>query len=329
MDDPTKTQPDTAGNDPVKSELHYEETPIIDPNSGEVASPAATLPHLSATPASGVTYEKEDLIPEAAQMFQPDTSPTAPSGSPKPAPKTPSTNPPRNNHIGMIIFIVLLFGLGVWLSIQLRSFFSPTTSREVAVPTSAPVPLVTPINTSASSSAAVDSSWVTYQVLSGATKKSITGVAFKLPSTVAAPVCDSANCPSQGTNLPGGTRFTVAARGKGQLLPDFRGAILTDATGKEFTMKQTTIGGIYGYEYVGNFTGQTGGGYTFTAMRGVLVPVNDNLAIEFNHFAPGGTTSDFAADDTLFDAIVGSFTTIIPTPTAVAPTIPTATSSGY
>ena len=154
-----------------------------------------------------------------------------------------------------------------------------------------------------------------------------------MPSEVKAPVCDSQSCASQGTNLPGGTRFTVAARGKGQLLPDFRGAILTDAAGREFTMKQGVFGGVFAYEYTGNFTGRTGGGYTFTAIRGVLMPVSETLAVEFNHFAPAGITSDFASDDAVFNEIIASFKTGIvntATPSVSLPAVtPTTTSAGF
>lgn len=322
-----------------RPELSYEETPIIDPVSGQVnerpvseSTPVDTLEH-SPSVENAPLNEASSVVPEASKIFsshvdEKNTTPKSEEDAVYIAPKKP-------NHIGTILFIIILFGLGVWLSMQLRSFFTPAASPVVSVPTSAPLPS-TSSAPQASVSASADTAWVTYQVLSGVTRQAISGVSYKLPSGVSAPVCDGGSCPSQGTNLPNGTRFTVAARGKGQLLPDFRGAILTDATGKEFTMKQTTIGGVYGYEYIGAFTGRTGGGYTFTQMRGFLVPVNDNLSIEFNHFANVGVTSDFAKDDAIFDKIIGSFTTNFPTPTIflVTPTgalfapTPTSTMSG-
>ncbi len=336
MDDSLKTQSTNPGNNSAKPALNYEETPIIDPASGEVtehpASPSVTDDR--AAEAEKITTETKaaSVIPEAAQIFESPTNQEGKKDEPPSATLPPHTQSPRKNHVGTIIFVVILFGLGIWLSIQLRSFFSPAISGEVAIPTSAPLSTEsTTALSQATSSAIVDSSWVTYHVTSGAKGATIPGVSFKLPSTVPAPVCDSGNCPSQGTNLPNGTRFTVAARGKGQLLPDFRGAILTDAAGKEFTMKQTTVGGVSVYEYVGNFTGRTGGGYTFTAMRGVLVSVSDTVSIEFNHFAPAGTAADFAKDDVLFDGIVSTFITNFPTPTMTVslPTeTPVATTSG-
>lgn len=324
MDEPSAQDQKPASDQP----LTYEETPIIDPRSGEVTKDSAPTPESTPAPIprKSEAYEASDVIPEAAKIFEP--APSASSETHEPS----HAKPPSRSHIGTIFFVVILFGLGVWLSMQLRSFFAPTTSQDVVIPTSAPLPVVTPQEaTQATSSATPDSSWVTYQVISGATRKAIAGVSYKLPASVSAPVCDGGSCPSQGTTLPGGTRFTVAARGVGQLLPDFRGAILTDATGKEFTMKQTIVGGVYAYEYIGNFTGRTGGGYTFTAMRGAQVPVNDTLAIEFNHFAPAGITTDFVKDDALFDTIIGTFTTNFPTPTiqAIFPTsTPVATTSG-
>lgn len=236
--------------------------------------------------------------------------------------------------MGTVLFIFILFALGIWLSSQLRSFFAPVSTGEVPVPTTSQLsnaPANPSLAPSVPSSASANSAqWITYQPYSGVTKQAIAGISYQLPGTVKAPVCDSASCSSQGTNLSGGTRFTVAPRGKGQLLPDFRGAILTDTSGHEFTMKQTVVSNVYVYEYTGNFTGRTGGGYTFTKMRGVLVPVSDTLAIEFNHFSPAGATSDFAADDAVFDQIIKSFKST-GTSSSLAPsgTTPTpSTSSG-
>lgn len=309
--------------------LTYEETPIIEPVTDESTS----VHH------ADFNDKAEDVVPEATRVFDPQQSdatepphvhiPEKPYGDrPKPRGKL---------HAGTIIFVVLLFGLGIWLSSQIRSFFSPVVSDEVAVPTLLPTPdtgIVTNTSPSSSPSASGAASlWQTMEVISGATKKAISGISYQLPGSVKAPTCDSSGCSSQGANLPGGTRFTIAPRGKGQLLPDFRGAILTDAAGREFTMKQTIIGGAYVYEYTGNFTGRTGGGYTFTAIRGVLVPVSETLAIEFNHFAPAGIITDFAKDDALFNEIIASFkgaSATMPTPTVNLPAArPTTASAGF
>ncbi len=310
-----------------KPKLTYEETPIIDPKTGSVAESAPS-----------VASDVSSVIPEASRIFHPPGISQGPHEVMPQQPTMPSMpKEKKKGHIGTILFIVLLFGLGVWLSSQLRSFFAPAPTEEVAVPTSAPAESTASASVrEASPSGASLTGWVTYEVISGATKKPIAGVTYQLPDQVKAPGCDSSSCASSGTNLPGGTRFTVAARGKGQLLPDFRGAILTDATGKEFVMKQSVIGSYYIYEYTGDFTGRTGGGYTFTAIRGVLVPVSETLAVEFNHFAPTGISTDFSKDDALFNEIIATFAVaggpvasptarpVVSTPTST----PIATSSG-
>ncbi len=321
---------DPAKQDPLHPPLPVEETPIIDPVSDEVTSQQEE-PKVEQN-----IDEREDVIPEASRVFEPD-----PVTMTEVPPQTPVTLPPvrtkGGNHFGTVLFIVLLFGLGVWLSSQFRSFFAPTFPNEAVTPTK-PAAENSPVGLpeSTSSAAVPLPAWLTYDVINGSTKKPVTGVTYKLPSSVKAPTCDSQSCASQGTNLPGGTRFTVAPRGKGQSLPDFRGAILTDASGREFSMKQGVFGGAYAYEYTGNFTGRTGGGYTFTAIRGVLMPVSETLAIEFNHFAPAGVTSDFEKDDVLFDEIIASFSIAggpVASPTARPTTstplsTPVATSSG-
>ncbi len=318
MDEPLKQ------NSEEKPSLSYEETPIIDPVSGEVASAQAPLS----------TSEREDevasVIPEASRVFQP-----SPEVAQKNDPLSEGLHvteehikkPSKKNHLGTILFIVILFGLGVWLSSQLRTFFAPSVSEETVVPTLAPVARVSPPAAGVASPSGAAPSGVrqVYNVISGVTKKPIDGLTYQMPSGIKAPVCDSQSCASQGTNLPGGTRFTVAARGKGQLLPDFRGAILTDAAGREFTMKQGVYGGVYAYEYTGNFTGRTGGGYTFTAIRGVLMPVSETLAVEFNHFAPAGITSDFASDDVVFNEIIASFKTGVVNTATPSVSLPAAT----
>jgi hypothetical protein len=152
--------------------------------------------------------------------------------------------------------------------------------------------------------------WKTVAVISGVTKQPVPGVSFKLPADVPAPICDGANCASQGTYLPNGSRFTVAPRGKGQLLVDARGTIvITDASGKPFTTKQITLAaGRRALEYSGLFSGTTVGGYTFSQMRGLMIEIDEDETLEMNHFTPSGVDADFAKDDALFDTIVASLT---------------------
>lgn len=224
-------------------------------------------------------------------------------------PKEPAKKP-RRKRLGTFIFIALLFGLGIWLSSQLRLFVVPETTLENTDETLSLTPSEPPLISSSSASIASQSGvindWQTVTV--SAVGSLLQSVTYQLPQSVELPICDGSGCPSSGTNLSGGTRFTVAARGKGERLPDFRGAILTDANGKEFIMRQTSVGGKDVYEYIGDFVGRTGGGYQFTKMRGVLVPISDTISIEFNHFAPAATVSDFAADDEVFDQIISSVT---------------------
>lgn len=324
MDEPPK--PDPQNNPP----LNYEETPILEPVAEDTV---ATSP-----PAQRIEREDpESVIPEASRLFnERDATVVEPPKAVIPEHPKAHDRPKRGTrHIGTVLFVVLLFGLGIWLSSQIRSFFAPLPSDEVVVPTSYPTPVTGSVTTPSASASGTPgvALWQTIEIISGATKKAIPGVSYQLPGTVKTPTCDSSGCSSQGTNLPGGTRFTVAPRGKGQLLPDFRGAILTDAAGREFTMKQVVFGSTYAYEYTGNFTGRTGGGYTFTAIRGVLMPVSETLAIEFNHFSPAGIVTDFSKDDALFNEIIGSFKGAAvgtPTPTVGLPTAtPVATGSAF
>lgn len=307
--------------------LTYEETPIMEPVMDEPATGHGALNK----------EEAADVVPEATRVFSSREHDAEPVRADVPGQRPASSTKPHGKlHAGTIMFIVLLFGLGIWLSSQIRSFFAPVISDEIAVPTSIPASGVEDVTggsmPSGPSATGVAKQFRTMEVISGMSKQAIPGISYQLPESVKVPVCDTAGCSSQGTNLPGGTRFTVAPRGKGQLLPDFRGAILTDAAGREFVMKQTVIGGISVYEYTGDFTGRTGGGYTFTAIRGVLVPVSETLAIEFNHFSPAGIITDFASDDLVFNEVVASFrgaTVNAPTPTvSVSATMPATPGAG-
>ncbi len=172
--------------------------------------------------------------------------------------------------------------------------------------------------------------WKTYQVVSGTTKLPIEGISFRLPAEILSPVCDTTTCMSQGTYLPGGTRFTVAPRGSGQLLVDFRGSAISDAGGIVFTTKDTTVGGHTAKLFTGSFSGKTVGGYGFNQMRGYMIEVTPTLSLEINHFTPIGVTADFAADDTLFDQIVSSLVMPgTPSATIITPIPTSATASGY
>ena len=216
--------------------------------------------------------------------------------------KAPSQGSPSPHTIATIVFFVLLFALGVWLSTFLRQFTTTTPpSAVIPTPTEQAFLVVSPTPPPDSYPG-----WKTYSVVSGATRVPVSGVSFKLPPEVLAPICDGANCASQGTYLPGGTRFTVAPRGGGQALRDFRGAVVVDAGGREFTTTPTMVAGGQALAFSGLFTGTTAGGYSFSQMRGVMIEVNSTLSLEINHFTPTGVSADFGSDDAVFNQVLGT-----------------------
>jgi hypothetical protein len=227
--------------------------------------------------------------------------------------------------IGIIFLVGVLFVGGIWLSSFVRQFLPSNPSTGTLVTTnSTPTP-------SASTSADPYATWKVYSVVSGTTKLPISGLQFKLPPDVLSPICDGGSCVSQGTYLPGGTRLTVAARGVGQSLRDYRGTVITDVNGVPIPTKQFTLNNFLATEYDSSASGRTVSGYAFSQMRGVMIPLTDALSVEVNHFTPMGITADFTADDTLFDSIIKTFTYSTVTPAATVTATPTkiATSSGY
>lgn len=251
--------------------------------------------------AEGLTYEETPVI-----------EPISPASEVKQ--KTPSS---LGSTIGMIVVFIVLFAVGVGISVFVRQWLasrSVPSSQPVANPTVTVTPtpyrsvLASP--TASPTEAIIDpyAGWKTHQIISGVTKQPVPGVSFKLPPEVLTPICDGANCASQGTYLPNGSRFTVAPRGKGQLLVDARGNIvITDSSGKPFTTKSMTLGsGRRALEYSGLFSGTTVGGYTFSQMRGLMIELDEDETLEMNHFTPSGVSADFAKDDALFDKIVTS-----------------------
>ncbi len=257
-----------------------------------------------ATPQKPLTYEETPIIEPIKESVP--SIPLQPQIL-----KKPSFFRRFFGFIGNLILFVLLFGVGIWLSTILRQFVPTGVEQESTVVEKA-TPTPTPTNPTAL--------WTQYQVLNGATKQPFAGVSFKLPPEVLAPVCDGASCASQGTYLPGGTRLTASIRGTS--LSFMQRAIITDAAGRPFTTREATISGSPAIEYTGSFRGTTTGGYTFTQMRGYMIEASDTQTLELNHFTPAGLTSDFTADDIVFDKILE--TLVLP----LDPT-PTATTSGY
>ena len=279
----------------------------------------------------------------------PEILPVPPVVTPVSAPIPPPPAPPTQSHpvtpkkssgctrtVGIIFLVIVVFILGIWLSSFVRQFLP---SGGGAATTEQPTPTEAPVSTQ---SATVEntSSWKTYQVVSGITKLPIAGLSFTLPPDVLAPICDGTNCASQGTYLPGGTRFTVAPRGTGQVLPDYRGSVISDVGGIAFTTAPTTIAGHTAVEFTGSFTGRTVSGYAFTRMHGYMIALTDTTSLEINHFTPAGITADFAADETVFSQIVASLSfqgslsssekgAVLVTPTPTVTPLKSATSSGY
>lgn len=264
--------------------------------------------------------------PEITPVNEPQTQPA----SPPPVPKKFFS---FGGFIKNIIFFVILFAIGFSLSGVVRDWMSNQSTASVS-----PTPKVTPavkIEEESTQTAALvyptpTPTPKTYSVLNGLTRKPVEDITFLLPSAVLPLICDGSACGSQGTYLPGGTRFTVAARGEGQVLADFRGKIISDAGGKQFTASQTTAAGKPATEFTSNQMGSTIGGYAFSRMRGYMIAVTDRLSLEINHFSPSGITTDFEADDLVFENIVRSLAfgaenkgAMMPIPTAIV--TPTAT----
>jgi hypothetical protein len=221
--------------------------------------------------------------------------------------------------VGNLMVFVLLFFIGIWLSMYVRQFLPTGLDLSSLAPSANPTP-----------SAIIEQSsdpyegWKEYQVVSGVTRQPISGISFKLPSDVLAPICDGTTCASQGTYLPGGTRFTVAGRGIGQSLPDSRGSILIDASGKQFTTREASASGYAGVEFSGDFVGSTIAGYSFTKMHGYMLYPSSSLTVELNHFSPRGVDADFDNDESIFQKIIASFTAPVVAIPTLYPTITTA-----
>jgi hypothetical protein len=303
---------DDAQSAPVedqnKEPLTYEETPVIEPviSQDEGIHMQDEMPE--AAPAQDTQDVPPTSMPPADMPPAPTTAPLPPvEDVPPPSPKTP---PSRGffsrlvSALGTLLFFIILFGVGVWLSGIIRNYVSTPIETGSPTPTPTTTESVVPAGGATPSAQAVVSTWTRYGVISGVTRREIAGVSYELPPEVLAPACDGATCASQGTYLPGGTRFTVAPRGEGQILKDFRGSIISDLRGQAFSVTQVTIAGRPAIAFAANFTGSTAGGYTFGQMRGVMIEVTDTLSLELNHFTPTGITADFAADDKLFDQIL-------------------------
>lgn len=256
-------------------------------------------------------YEETPVIDEAGEV-KPDASST---------PELPreAVQPPKKSSIlstlANIVLFGILFAFGVGASVFIRQYLASRPEQEPAQTEVS----VTPTPEVAESPDSV-TDWKSYQVMNANTKQPISGISFLLPPEVIAPICDGPACVSQGTYLPGGSRLTVAARGVGQVLPTTAGAIMTDAGGRSFMMKEASISGLSSQEFTGLFAGTTGGGYTFSQIRGIVIHGPLGVSLEVNHFTPTGVNANWETDDVLFDKIIESVSFgLLPTPTSVAP----------
>jgi|GEM_PF-3131983 len=265
------------------------------------------------TQSSQIDEEAAPQTPGKDALTYEETPPITPIGMSEPDIFPPPK--PQNQAASIlttIIFFVILFIVAFWLSGFVRQYAGTLfkgSGQEKPVPTSTPK-MITANLTPTLAETTVNAR-KTYQVMNGKTRGAYDGVSFKLPPEVLAPICDGSTCRSQGTYLPGGTRFTVALRGEGQVLPDFRGKIISDLLGVPLVIKEVVIRGHTGTEFTASFLGITVSGYKFTQMRGYMIPITETISLEINHFSPNGTVSDFVKDDMLFDEIVQ--TLILPT----------------
>ncbi len=234
------------------------------------------------------------------------------TGTPKPqfAPEHEITKPASRHSgllsvLGNIMLFSILFAFGVGASVFLHQYLIQRTGQIALQPTpSAPSALMPSVTLPVGPYAG----WIRYVPISSNSREPIAWISLKLPSDVVSPICDGQTCASQGTYLPGGTRLTVAPRGRGQALPTTIGAIMTDAGGRAFLMKEASVSGLPAQEFSGLFAGTTGGGYTFVQIRGFVVHGPEGISLEVNHFTPTGVNANWDTDDALFDKIVGTIT---------------------
>jgi hypothetical protein len=279
-------------------QLVYEETPIIEPI---IEAPPVNPINTSGAP--DVTY----------------TSP----------PNNETDSPSKSRFMINLIIIIILLALGVGVSVLIRNMqpgyqqenkpvitalITPTPENLSAQNTNlTETPIVstkggvvkTPTNNPVSPQAiqpVFDSTWKnhTFQTKSGAM------ISYQLPTTVLDLVCDGSGCPSQGSYLPGKTRLTMDSKAYNFSDADFVKTIITDASGKKFETKATTMLGKPALEFNGNFNGITTGGYAFTNMHGLMILISEKVTLEINHFTPAGINADFNSDETVFRKIINS-----------------------
>lgn len=217
--------------------------------------------------------------------------PMDPSVGVPPPPPMPKVS--RGSAVVTIFIFIILFVAGVFLSGYIRPFLAGMDKGSSVVPTPQPKADQPPAGTLVDPFA----DWQT---------STASGFFYKLPPAILMPTCDGTPCVSQGTYLPGGTRFTVAAKTASKALSQLQGAAITDASGTAFTSHDSTVSGHTAIEFTGAFSGITGGGFGFSQMHGFMIEISPVSTLEINHFTPAGVTADFAKDDELFTKIIST-----------------------
>lgn len=302
------------------------------PSDGSNGLPSQPSPPLPPYPSADPMPPPQPILTETPAPSQyptyqpPVQNPVqAPESPPIPPPEFPGAVPTRRSPLSVLVtvgMVVVLFGLGVLGSMALRQYLNRTEDSSTSRPMPSPVaetrdeevdaPIIPSDATDSgmveSRDGATNDSPSDYvaRILSGVTGEALDGVSFRLPAGVKPLECDRPNCISQGTFLPGGTRFTVAARGRGEKLRDFRDGVISDAFGKEFTVEDITYQGRKAVQYSADFSGSTVNNFGFSRMSGIMIALTDDSSIEFNHFTPAGKQTDFPADEELFEQILVS-----------------------
>jgi hypothetical protein len=256
------------------------------------------------------TEETKTIVYEETPIIEPIEDPKLPSPLDTPELSDHSRHGKQtSSFIGKVVVFFVLFSLGIAGSIFVRPFLN-----KITLPTfPSGIQQEEKISESPSpTSAQVDQTagWNTQNI-------SVSGkvLTYSLPTGVEPPQCDGPSCASKGTYLPGKTRFTISSKTGGAPITNFAKLIVKDAGGKVFETKETTVAGLVAVDYSGSFMGLTTGGYTFTAMHGVMIQIAPTITIEMNHFAPNGITSEFEKDDAIFAQILKTFT-YVSTPSA-------------
>jgi len=225
-------------NDQAKANIDDSSTNDNDPSSSVNQSPMNESPNQPVSQAEG---NENEITPSmetpgsSDKDFSSNPSHTQKEPSqefstqpPVETPKTPVTDKPKSSLFSSIVLFVVLFFIGVFLSIVLRQYI-PTLNNinEQATQTTTDDETYKDI---LDDDGAYDDNgdivdtpfWEEYFVINGITKEPVDDILYQLPSNVLEPICDGSTCASQGTYLPGGTRFTVAARGKVSIDPNWR-----------------------------------------------------------------------------------------------------------